>query len=68
MDSNTSYELKAAAFQFMTGHMAPGKDAASGSYPASFEERSKAWDEWIKENSNFIKAMLYAVDLVITDE
>ena len=32
------YEVKAEAFRICTGHMAPGKDAASASYPAPFWE------------------------------
>lgn len=67
MDSYVSYEIKAEAFRIMTGHMAPGKDAASASYPAPFEERQAAWDEWLKENSDCIKAMLAAADNFIED-
>jgi hypothetical protein len=62
MNSYISYEIKAEAFRIMTGHTAPGKDAASASYPASFEERHAAFDKWMQENGECIKAMLKAAD------
>jgi len=64
MNSITSYEIQAEAFRRMTGHMAPGKDAASESYPESFEVRHEAWTNWLKDNKECIKAMLHAVDSV----
>ncbi len=62
MDSYISYEIKAEAFRIMTGYMAPGKDAASASYPAPIAEREAAWTKWLTENSECIKAMLSAAD------
>lgn len=60
-----SYEIQAFAFRVMTGHMAPGKDASPLSYPAPYEERSAAWDEWRKEHSHCILAMLHGFEAVI---
>ena len=64
MNSYMSYEIKAAAFRFMTGEMAPGKNAAPGSYPKPFEERYEMWSTWLEENHEMICAMLSAVDSV----
>jgi hypothetical protein len=60
-----SYEIQAFAFRVMTGHMAPGKDASPLSYPAPYEERSAAWDEWRKEHAPCILAMLHGFEAVI---
>ncbi len=68
MDSYTSYELKALMFHRMTGHMAPGKDPASASYPAPFEVREEAWVRWCTDNKECINAMLYAVGEYFQDE
>ena len=68
MDSYTSYEIKAEAFRLMTGHMAPGKDPAAASYPASFEERSEIWDAWLESNGECVIAMLKAADNFIDTE
>ena len=68
MDTNELYEVKAEAFRRMTGHMAPGKDAPSASYPAPYEERVKAWEQWQNDNGNCIRAMLLAFDSVIESD
>ena len=65
LDSYYRYEIKAQAFQRMTGHMAPGKDAPSASYPAPSEERQKLWAEWVAENDKCIEAMLFSFERVI---
>lgn len=40
-----AFEIKAAVFERITGHLAPGKDApADGLY--SRESRERAWREW----------------------
>lgn len=62
---NERYEIKAYAFHRMTGHMAPGKDPAGASYPASFEERSKLWDEFIAVHDPVITAMLRAFEEIM---
>lgn len=59
------YEIKAYAFHRMTGHMAPGKDPASASYPASFEERTAAWDKFMAEHGPVILAMLRAFEEIM---
>ena len=65
LDSYFRYEIKAQAFKRMTGHMAPGKDAASASYPAPVEERQKLWDEWLKENGKCVEAMLIGFERIM---
>jgi hypothetical protein len=52
----TAYEIKAAAFQQMTGMMAPGKDDAMGSH--RYEDRQEAWEKWHTDNRAMIDAML----------
>ncbi|MCP3704934.1 MAG: hypothetical protein GY954_18640 [Alteromonas sp.] len=60
MNSIEEYEVRAEAFRLMTGHMAPGKDAAPESYPAPFEERSEAYKEWAEDNAECVRAMMLA--------
>ena len=59
-DADFRYEVKAEAFRIMTGHMAPGKDPASASYPAPFEERAAAWEAWMEQYGQVIDAMFTA--------
>jgi hypothetical protein len=64
MDSLTAFEIKAATFLIMTGHMAPGKDPAPASYSAPFEERYDAWDKWTETYGECVRAVLLAVEKV----
>ncbi len=64
-DSNTIFEIKAEAFRRMTGHMAPGKDAAALSYPASYEERSAAWEVWNQSNRECFVATIQAMQNIL---
>lgn len=68
LTSYENYEIKAAAFRAMTGHMAPGKDASPHSYPAPYEVRKAAWDEWCLVNGDIVCKMLAAVERVIQRE
>lgn len=61
MNANLRYEIKAAAFHRMTGHMAPGKDAAPGAEVAR-EFREMLWSLWWKDHGPIIDAVLDAVD------
>ncbi len=58
------YELKAEAFRIMTGHMAPGKDAAAVSCPAPYEEREAAWREWNAKHGEVARAMILALRVI----
>lgn len=60
MNPVISYDIRAEAFRRMTGHMAPGKDAAPESYPASYEIRNEAWNKWNDDNAVIIRFMLLA--------
>lgn len=60
MNDYDNYEIKAEAFRIMTGHMAPGKDPASATYPASFGIRMAAWKKWLTKNDKCASAMLLA--------
>lgn len=62
MNSVLRYEIKAEAFRIITGHMPPGKDAAAGSYPESFESRALLWEYWLKSNSSCIDAMFLSFE------
>jgi hypothetical protein len=59
INSNTLFEIKAAAFFADTGLMAPGKDAPPD-YGGTMEERRSAWDIWLaaygKQVSQAIRA------------
>jgi len=68
LTGNERYEIKAMAFRYMTGHMAPGKDAASESYPAPFEERTKVWEQWLRDYGQCTQAMLSAFEYVMCEE
>jgi len=68
MNTIEQYEIKARAFQIMTGEMAPGKDVPSCCYSMSFDERSEMWDKWLKENSECINAMMRAFNDIIEDD
>ena len=67
LDSTEEYELKAEAFRVMTGHMAPGKDAAAASYPAPYEEREAAWREWGAQHGEVVRAMILALRVIDGD-
>lgn len=59
------YEIKAEAFRIMTGHMAPGKDAAPESYPAPFDERFAAFERWQEIHGECARAMLKATERMV---
>ena len=65
MDDIMRYEIEAEAFRIMTGHMAPGKDPGMATYPAPFEIRAKAWEEWHEQYAPCIAAMLKAMERMI---
>lgn len=67
LNSTEEYELKAEAFRVMTGHMAPGKDAAAASYPAPYEEREAAWREWSAKHGEVVRAMIFALRVIDGD-
>lgn len=60
LDALTRTEIMAEAFRVMTGHMAPYKDASPESYPASHEERNKAFDEWSERYGQCVRAVMHA--------
>ena len=65
MDSNIRYEIKARAFQRMTGEMAPGKDAPEATYPEPIEKRQAMWDAWLKTHGECAEAMLKAAEEIL---
>ena len=67
LDSYLKFEIGAEAFRIMTGHMAPGKDAAAESYPAPYEERTVRYTEWAYANGECVRAMLLAFQRVMPD-
>lgn len=68
MNGLDRYEVKAEAFRICTGHMAPGKDPSPATYPAPFEERARAWDEWHVIHGQVIAAFLTAFDRIMCEE
>ena len=65
LDTTTRFELKAEAFRIMTGHMAPGKDASPHSYPAPYEDRTAAFDQWNAIHGDCVGAMIRAFERVM---
>ena len=63
MDNLIIYEIKAKAFQTMTGMLAPGKD--SREVNPTIEERRIAYEEWQHKNWNIIKAILNATEEIL---
>ena len=59
------FEIQAEAFRIMTGHMAPGKDAAPESYPAPYKERDAAWEKWSAQNIECVRATMLATERVL---
>ena len=67
MNSNARFEIEAEAFRIMTGQMAPGKDPPMLSYPASYEERSRRFDEWWTMHGECVKTMISAFESILED-
>lgn len=63
MDANTRFEIKAAAFNRMTGMLPLGKDDPFSS--DTREERECEWIRWNDENAIIIEAMIQAVERVL---
>ena len=64
MNENIKFEIRAAAFNRMTGMLPPGKDDSFSS--DTREEREEAWSSWNYENAVVVEAMLKAVERVLT--
>lgn len=58
------YEIQAEAFRRMTGHLAPGKDAAAGTYDEA-ANRTEIYAKWAEHNGECVYALLDAVDHVM---
>ena len=58
------FEVLAEAFRIMTGHMAPGKDAAAASGAATYEERREAFDAWMETNEECAATIFMAIKRV----
>lgn len=58
------YEIQAEAFRRMTGHLAPGKDAAAGSYDEA-ANRIEIYARWAEIHGECVYAVLDAVDYVL---
>lgn len=65
LDAIARFDIAAEAFRIMTGHMAPGKDASPLSYPAPYEERQAAHDEWKQAHGECVRAVLLAVERIL---
>lgn len=66
MNANLKFEIKAAAFQRMTGKLAPGKDEPAAASPTweSQGERLAAWVEWHKKYDQCFEAIVAAIDQI----
>ena len=63
-----AFEVRAEAFRLMTGHMAPGKDAAPGSYPADIDVRNEAHEAWWLKHGACVRAVMKAVENIVERE
>lgn len=63
MNANRQYEICAYAFHYMTGKMAPGKDAPAAAGGDDYPEREQAWAKWKAEHGKCILAMMVAFDM-----
>lgn len=68
LDTTTRFELKCETFRLMTGHMAPGKDASSQSYPAPLEERQLEFEDWNAIHGVCVAAMIRAFEMMIPND
>ena len=67
LNSIEKFEIRAEAFRIMSGHMAPGKDAAAESYPEEYEERAAIYSQWFETHGECVMAMLQAFERVVDD-
>lgn len=68
MNSNLAFEIRARAFQLMTGKLAPGKDEPAAVNWEDRGDRLAAWMTWLEKYDPCIEAMLNAVDDITGDE
>ncbi len=64
LSSLERYEIRAEAFRRMTGHLAPGKDAAAVSYDET-ANRTEIYARWAEIHGECVYAVLAAVDYVL---
>ena len=64
LSSLERYEIQAEAFRRMTGHLAPGKDAAAGTSD-DHAERTAIYARWAEIHGECVYAVLDAVDCVL---
>lgn len=64
LSSLERYEIQAEAFRRMTGHLAPGKDAAAGTYDEA-ANRTEIYARWAELHGECVYAVLDAVDYVL---
>lgn len=64
LSSLERYEIQAEAFRRMTGHLAPGKDAAAGSYDEA-ANRTEIYARWAEIHGECVYAVLDSVDCVL---
>lgn len=62
MDANDRYEIKARAFQAMTGAMAPGKSCPPQMSNSDPDLRQALWDQWEIHHGRTVNAMLEAFE------
>ncbi len=65
MNAIEHFEIRAEAFRFMTGQMAPGKDRGAIPPTISDDERDDLFQRWCDENALCITAMFHAFEQVM---
>ena len=64
MNANTEFEIKAKAFEIMTGELAPGKDTPACGYAGceTHSETLSKWKQWNTDHREIISALLKATE------
>ena len=64
MDANTKFEIKAKAFQIMTGILAPGKDYPAAVNQPDYDLREESWKDWNLRHGKVVNAMILALSVL----
>lgn len=69
IDSIERFEIKARAFQIMTGKMAPGKDVPAALCRGDdYECREKLWKLWNEAYGKAVDAVISATQEIMGDD
>lgn len=64
MNTNLKFEIKAKAFEIMTGLLAPGKDCPAACNGSDYGLREDCWKDWNNRYSKVVNAMILAFEKI----